>query len=389
MSSLPPLTQHLDTLYTMACTLVGSDAASDLVHETYQQATQVPVRHRPEDRKAWLVELMLSLYNDPDTAYDEHGIRSAAAESLVLDALPAAWAVSSVRDRTLLTTRVALSIPQPVVAELLDIAPDEVEPAVRNARASLRATLRDVLVGPTRMLIDVAFPDEALDESLRTFLANTYGSVPASLRARTVETLRRARTPSEETRTVRQSRRRSQWLKTGGVIAGLLVLVALAWGIRAWWTAPDPPSEMDLLDFSAQHGDVLQPVLESEDPDSLAAFWEAETGHTIHIPRIDRADLIGLAALPLEPTPVPVILFYDTDAQAPLRVFGYSYTQLDQLDDDAALPRAIRQTLDSEDTFVEESADGRPLLLWRVRDRVYVAVFAQATRDTHPDRVTP
>jgi len=392
-SNAPSLLKHLDAVYTLACTLVGTDQAGTLTQRVFQRAAEVPARDRPDNRTLWLMECTLKAYNDHNAS--EHGepdLRAHAAQALVHDTLPAAWAACSPRDRTLLTARLGLDLSPEALASLVDLSAEKVETAVRSARASLRASLRDMLVGPQRMLVDTAFPDAKLDDSIRTFLRNAYGTPPAAVRRQVAETMQAERTPSAQARTQRTARRRRQWLKVGSVIAGLLVLVALAWSLRTLWPASSAETEReptDLLAFSVRHATAAEPLLDTSDPDSVQAFWAREQGAPIAVPRIARADMQGLAALPMESAPVPVLRYRDTDAQAPLYVFAYSYAQLDQLEPNASLPRAIRQTLDSEDTFVEQTVGERAVLLWRVRDRIYLAVFAPGARDTRPQRIEP
>ncbi|MES3630241.1 MAG: hypothetical protein PPP56_08750 [Longimonas sp.] len=391
--STPPLTQHVDVVYTLMAALVGSHQAPALTYQVFERAADVPPRKRPDDRLLWLLELALQVYTEhmAEDGTDGYDMRREAAETIVQKTLPSAWAACSPHTRTLLTARFVLDLSPAAVGQLIEQPADEVEQAIAAARASLRATLRDMMSGGQRMLVDTAFPDEELNASLRTFLNKTHGTPPAELRSQVARALKAERTASAQTRSQRTERRRSQWLKTSAVIAGLLALVVLAWGVRSVWTASadaddDQPS---LIEFSVQHADVLTSIIQSDNADSLQAVWEAETGSTLRVPRIERAQLTGLAALPLNPEPVPVLQYRDIDAQASIRVFAYSYAQLDQLEEQAVLPRPIRQTLDSEDTFVEQSVQGRPILVWRVRDRVYLAVFASAARDARPERVEP
>ena len=387
------LLQHLDAVYTLACTLVGTDQAGALTKRVFQRAAAVPMRERPDNRTLWLMECTLKAYSDHNAS--EHGepnLRAHAAQQLVHDTLPAAWAACSPRDRTLLTARLGLDLSPAALASLVDLSADDVETAVRSARSSLRASLRDMLVGPERMLVDTAFPDSELDDSIRTFLRESYGSPPATVRRQVTKTIQAERTPSAQTRTTRSARRQHQWLKTGGVIAGLLLLAVLAWGLRALWSSTSAETEPDpanLITFSVRHVDAAQPLLETADPDSAQAFWMREQDASLAVPRIARAALQSLASLPLNGRPVPVLRYRDIDARAPLYVFAYSYAQLDQLEPNAALPRSIRQTLDSEDTFVEQSVGDRAVLLWRVRDRIYLAAFAPGARDARPQRIEP
>ncbi|MFO8232571.1 MAG: hypothetical protein R6U20_07880 [Longimonas sp.] len=391
-SDAPSILQHLNAVYTLACTLVGPDQARTLTTRVFQRAATVPPRDRPANRTLWLMECTLKAYSDHNASeHAEPDLRAHAAQALVQDTLPAAWAACSPRDRTLLAARLGLDLSSEALASLVDLSAEDLETAVRSARSSLRASLRDMLVGPQRMLVDTAFPDAQLDDSIRTFLRESYGTPPSALRKQVAQTVQTERTPSAQTRTQRTARRRRQWLKTGGVIAGLLLLLVLAWSVRTLWPSPsEPESETtDLLTFSVQHVGAEQTLLDTASPDSVQAFWTREQEASLSVPRIDRADLEGLAALPIDADPIPVLRYRDVDARAPLYVFVYSYAQLDRLEPNAKLPRAIRQTLDSEDTFVEQSVGERSVLLWRVRDHVYVAVFAPAARDTRPQRIEP
>lgn len=393
---MPPsdaLLSHLDAVYTLACTLVGPEQAEALTQRVFQRAASVPPRERPDNRTLWMMECTLAAYGDHRAGeHDAPDVRASAAEALVRDTMPAAWAACSPRDRTLLTAHLHLDLSSAALASLVDLSAEELETAMHAARASLRATLRDMLVGPQRMLVDTAFPDERLDDSIRDYLKTAYGTAPTALRSRVANTLQAERTPSAQTREQRSSRRRAQWLTTGAVIAGLLALVALAWSVRTLWSDATRPSNeaTDLIAFSVRHADMAQPLLEPASPDSAQAVWRRTQGGSLSVPAIAQAELERLAVFPLDSGgPVPVLHYRAVEAEGPIFVMAYSYAQLDQMGPRITLSRSLRQTLEAEDTFVEQSVDERPVLLWRVRSRIYLAVFPSEARNTRPQRITP
>ncbi|WP_098060574.1 RNA polymerase sigma factor [Longimonas halophila] len=393
-SDSPSLLQHLNAVYTLACTLVGPEQAQALTQQVFQHAAAVPPRERPENRTLWMLECTLRAYSKHKPAHaDTPDLRTAAAQTLVRDTLPAAWAACSPRDRTLLTAHLYLDLSAATLASLVDLSAEDIETAVQTARATLRATLRDMLVGPQRMLVDTAFPDSRLDDSIRDYLESDHGAAPRSLRAAVTRTIQAERTPSSQTREQRSSRRRSQWLKTGGVMAGLLALFVVAWGLHTLWvgsdTAPSSTST-SLVAFSARHADMAQPLLDPATPDSAQSAWQQTQGTSLIVPAVAQAELRRLDVLALdENRPVPVLRYEIVDAETPLYVLAYSYAQLDALAPRVTLSRALRQTLEAEDTFVEQSVDGRAVLLWRVRSRIYVAVFPADARNVRPQRITP
>ena len=395
MPNSDSLLSHLNAVYTLACTLVGPEQAEALTQRVFQRAASVPPRERPDNRPLWMMECTLAAYGDHRSGeHDTPDVRASAAAALVRDTMPAAWAACSPRDRTLLTAHLHLDLSPAELASLVDLSAEELETAVHAARASLRATLRDMLVGPQRMLVDTAFPDSQLDDSVREYLDAAYGTAPAALRTRVTRVLQSERTPSAQTREQRSSRRRNQWLTTGAVIVGLLALVALAWSVRALWSdatrSASAPEGTDLVAFSVGHADMAQPLLESASPDSIQAAWQQTRDGTLAVPAIAQAELRRLSVLPLDGGgPVPVLQYRAADAEAPVVVMAYSYAQLDRLAPRIMLSRTIRQTLEAEDTFVEQSSGGQSVLIWRVRSRIYLAVFPPEARNTRPQRITP
>ncbi len=393
-SDSPSLLQHLDAVYTLACTLVGPEQAETLTQQVFQHTAAVPPRERPENRTLWMLECTLRAYSKHKPAHaDTPDLRTAAAQTLVRDTLPAAWALCSPRDRTLLTAHLYLDLSTKTLASLVDLSAEDIDTAVQTARATLRATLRDMLVGPQRMLVDTAFPDAHLDDSICAYLESDHGTAPHALRAAVTRTIQAERTPSAQTRKQRASRRRSQWLKTGGVIAGLLALFVMAWGLHMVWSGSNTassPEPTSLITFSARHADMAQPLLDPATPDSAQSIWQQTQGTSLVVPAIAQAELRRLDVLVLdENRPVPVLRYEVVDAETPLYVLAYSYAQLDALAPRVTLSRALRQTLEAEDTFVEQSVDARAVLLWRVRSRIYVAVFPADARNVRPQRITP
>lgn len=387
------LLAHLNPVYTLACTLVGTAQAGALTKQVFQHAAGVPPRDRPDNRTLWMLECTLRAYSryQPDDAATPD-LRTEAAKTLVQDTLPAAWAACSPRDRTLLTAHLHLDLSAEALASLVDLSAEKIETAVQTARATLRATLRDMLVGPQRMLIDTAFPDTELDDSIRTYLRSSYGTAPPALRSAVTKAVQAERTPSAQAREQRTSRRRSQWLKTGAVMTGLLAVLAFAWTLRAWWTQPAPAADdasTSLVAFSARHAEMARPLLDPATPDSAQAAWQQAHRTALVVPEVAQATLRSLGALPLNGSAVPVLRYETLGTNAPIHVLGYSYAQIDALAPRVTLSRMMRQTLDAEDTFVEQSAGGRPVLLWRVRARIYVAVFPEGTRNARPERITP
>lgn len=107
------LLEHLETLYPLACILVGSEEAPHLLRRTAEDAVEAPPTDRPADVKAWLRRLLQAARDDRSRSETDLGSRAAderettdawrrdAAEQILEAALPIALARCTPQERFL------------------------------------------------------------------------------------------------------------------------------------------------------------------------------------------------------------------------------------------------------------------------------------------------
>jgi hypothetical protein len=399
-----PLTQHIDTLYPVARVLVGEDDASRLMTETFRRAAQTANEERPDDRDAWLVDIMLEvragkIADSPatdapavsedsaaSTPLDEtRGFRREVARSVAVRALPVALAACSEQERALLTLHASGPDSPDVLHPIARTIADDLETAIDEAYGELRAALRDVLSGPERMLIDTALPDASMEEVLAAYVNNTYHPAPARLRSDVAATVERERARRRgedaepvQTPTPEEDRLSVHLRRTGLALLILTVIGGAAYAAAVWLTpapsATEPPAPASLVDFSADRVAGVEPLVRTSDADSVVAVLQNRFDRRVEVPLIDRSRILGVGALSVDTMFVPTILYADSTREATLTTYVYSYALIDRIGKIATLDDDLARGLDTADSvLIRRSGDAR-LALWRHSDDVFVTV---------------
>jgi DNA-directed RNA polymerase specialized sigma24 family protein len=415
------LVRHVEALYALARVLAGADRASTLIRTVYEHAAQVPPSQRPSDERTWLFRLMTEAYDGDlqpagaevhpgsDTSFTDDPFRREVAAETAERRLPVAFAACSIHERFILAIDVLGNPSDEVLAAALDTSPANARSIRDQARASLRASLRDVLRGPERMLVDVALPDEVLQDHMHDLLVDRFQPAPTSLQSTAVEILERAR---EEWRDEPASGSgwvpntipvRALWSRIlnaipdgpslRGLFGGLafLVVVTASIGGAAYFfsaSSPAPPSSRSIVDLSVQRFPEVEVARQTETPRRAAAYIQASWGRRLSVPGIEGASLQGVGRLSLSTGPdVPVLFYTDAKTEAQIVAFAFNYALMDELGNRATLARNYRSQLAGNDSPITEQRSGRGVVLWRQRDDIFVIVAPDLQADTLRSRL--
>lgn len=420
------LPHHLETLYALARVLAGSDDADALVQTVYTQAAKVPPDQRPSDIRGWLFRLMLEtkegdlpssgaqVHPGTDTSFTDDPFRREVAEQTANRMLPVAFAACSIHERFILSIDVLGDPSDEVLAAALDTSVANARSVRDQARSALRASLRDVLTGPERMLVDVALPDEALRRHLRELLLDRFHPPPTSLRASITERLERARTArsgsageSEQAdenavlspafplpeRVVEALDWIQDRISLRGLIGGLAFLLVVSAGIgggRYFLDSSSPPKSSpppSIVDVSAQRAGEVPLALNTENPTEAAAFIRQTWGRRVSVPTLDGASLQGVGRLSLSPDVEVPALLYNTPAGSTVVALVFNYALVDRLGTRAQLPREVRSRLAANDSLLTKQRKDQAVVLWRQRDDILVLVAPNTDADKLRSRI--
>jgi len=407
-SSSSSLARHLEALYSLACVLAGPERADALVERAYQRAVDVPPSQRPSDERAWLFRLLAKARNDAPTAdsADEAGASDASPEGTFRHTvavetarrhLPIALAACSTRQRFVLTLDV-LGADAQTLAAALDLGDEEARSARDQARSALRASLRDVLNGPERMLVDVALPDEALRRLLRDLLEDEFLPLPSSLEHRVQQRLQAAEPePSTSDEADADAPAEGLWpalrrpLNSRISILVGLALVFLAGGLAglAYFDTPSPPaSSRSIVAFAAEPAPDVSSAHDTGAPDEAAAFIQQTWNRRVSVPVLDGASLQGVGRRPLVGSAeVPALLYRDDDSDTRIVAYVFNYALLDRIGDRIRLGSSLRDELAANDTPLTRRREKQALVLWRQRDDIFVLVAPNVSPDTLRSRI--
>ena len=402
------LERHLDSLYSLACVLAGPERADALVEHAYQRAADVPPSQRPSDERAWLFRLLVKARNAPPTA-DSDGetgdadsspegtFRHTVAVETARRHLPVALAACSARQRFVLTLDV-LDTDADTLAAALDLEREDARSARDQARSALRASLRDVLNGPERMLVDVALPDDTLRRLLRDLLEDQFLPLPSALQHRVHQRLeaaaseRSARTEDEADAPTGGlwSALRQHLNSRTSILVGL-VLVFIVGGLAglAYFDTPSPsaPSQ-SIVAFSTQQAADLSSDRDTESPDEAAAFIQQTWDRRVSVPSIEGASLQGVGRRPLAGTAeVPALLYRDEERDTQIVAYVFNYALLDQVGDRIRLGSSLRDELAANEAPLTRQRAKQALVLWRQRDDIFVLVAPNVSPDTLRSRI--
>lgn len=404
------LAQHVQALYPLARVLVGSDEAPPLIRQVYEHAAAVPPADRPTDERAWLFQLMLDAQDgslesagaevtpNAATSFTDDPFRRDVAETMAKEKLPVAFAACSVHERFILAIDALANPSDEVLAVALDTSTTNARSIRDRARSSLRASLRDVLNGPERMLVDVALPDDALRTQLRHLLADRFHPVPPPLRSDVAEILEDADSAHSDA----SSSPIPAWLpdQIGNLlpspaalrrlVGAALVSLALASGIVGavyLFTSSSPPASTNLIELSVQRAPSLDIAHPAQRPDAAAEYIRRVWNRQLSIPSITDATLQGIGEASWADQSVPVLFYTDTRTDRRMAVYAFNYALLDQMDSLAVLTHEARTELASAQTPLVRRQSGRGVAVWRQRDDIYVLVAPGLTESTLRSRL--
>jgi len=416
------LIHHLEALHALARVLTGPEEAATLIQTIYEQAAQVPPQQRPSDERAWLFRLMVQARDgalrpgeteesSPDRSFTDDSFRREVAEETAERRLPVTFAACSLHERFILAVDVLGAPSDNILAAALDTSPDEARSVRDEARSALRASLRDLLRGPERMLVDVALPDDVLREQLRDLLLGRFHPAPPSLQSHVVDTLKRAQEQREEERASTESTfgagveairsfmnravdtvRRDGSLRS--VIGGLAVLLVLGAGTAGAFylfsSASAPSASNSIVDLSADRADRVELSLETDTPSRASAYARHSFDRRVAVPEIDAASLQGAGRLPLRSgTDVPAFLYTDDETGSQIVALAFNYALVDRLGNQATLAPNRRTKLTANETLLSEQRGDRAILLWRQRDDILVVVAPGLRADALRTRIRP
>lgn len=409
------LAAHVEVLYALARVLAGSDGARSLVQSVYQHAAEVPPEQRPSDERAWLFRLMVDVREGDlhsagaevhpagDTSFTNDPFRREVAEQTAERMLPTAFAACSLHERFILAIDVLGNPSDEVLAAALDTTTANAGSVRDQARSSLRASLRDVLKGPERMLVDVALPETALRDQLRDLLMARFHPAPDDLHSTVTEVLERAQAErlAQDSDPAASSRSLLpwgldvlwNWASVRGVLSGLGFLLIVTAGIGGAnylisSSSPPPAPAASIVDISVQRADGVQPALDTPDPERAAAFIRRTWNRRVSVPTIQNASLNGVGRLSMEMnTEVPVLRYRDDDSGASILAFAFNYALMDSLGERATLDRQRRAKLASNQHVLTAQRSDRAVLLWRQRDDIFVIVAPNTDADSLRARI--
>lgn len=407
-SDSSPLLEHLETLYPLACILVGPEEAPHLLRRIAEDARETPTADHPADVKEWLHLLLQTARNNQAlsatdfraNAVDEGETadvwRRDAAEQIIEAALPIVLARCTPQQRFLLALdgmdMVSVSSQKGALGDAVDTTRSEV-------RETLWTTLEDILSDTEYELVDKTVSEEALQKAIDDLLATRYPTVPRSLRSQLQETLHTPRgsetktSPPEASASVleRLPPRPKPRTLLFALLIGALVLVGglgLSYYIESSPAASSSPSR-SLVAFSAEQASSITVTQETNSRPEAAAVVDSAWNRRVTVPAIEGAELEGVGQLRTTGgTEIPVVLHADGTTR--LTTFIYNYALLRRIGSEATLSPEIRGALTNAHQLVD--ADGKTserALLWRDRDDIFVTVAPALPTDSLRARLRP
>lgn len=414
------LTSHVEALYVLARVLAGTDEATALVRTVYEHAAEVPPQQRPSDERAWLFRLMVKaqegtlhpagaeVHPKGETSFTDDPFRREVANQTAARKLPAAFAACSIHERFILAIDALGNPPDNVLGAALDTTVTNARSVRDQARSALRASLRDVLKGPERMLVDVALPDAAVREHLRDLLLDRFHPTPDHLHPTVTDVLEQARaeranasTPDDSSPSILSPVRSvfqqvfatiRDWGSLRGLLGGLVFLVVVTAGVgganHLFSSSPNSSSPPGLIELSVQRADDVSESLQTTEPVEAAAYVRRTWDRRVSVPSVADASLTGVGRLSLSMgVDVPVFLYTDETDGTEIVAFVYNYALLDQIGSRAPLDRERRTDLAANDALLTEQAGDQAVVLWRQRDDVLLVIAPHANVDSLRSRI--
>ena len=425
-TSRTALLKHLDRVFEMARVLAPTEKrASKLVEATYRRAAQSSA---PDDQsvRAWLLRLLLQTYaarrSDAATTSSVSTMRRPAdllqdfrfqtAEDALQRTVPVAFALRSPREQLVITLCDIVALDPMEAATVLDTNPRDLHDEAAAARESLWDAVQNELTAGERTLVDEELPDGALQEAVRRVVAPHLGPVPPTLRPSVSAIMDQdpgaVQTTSPEDdfdaiddpvppqntdsphRTRNSSPHLSERLQKGGI--ALLIILALslaAYGVTTYLLPRPAPSTVNLIQLSADRASGVEPMLETTNAVEAELFVTEQLGRNIAVPRIDSSVLRGVSIVEMnDAIRIPAFVFTDQATNRRITAYAYTYAVIDQLGDRVQLAQDVRETLQNEQRITLHTTDTGNVLIWRVRDDIYMAVTEGNPRSVR-SRIAP
>lgn len=408
--SAPALAQHISDLYPLARVLVGSDEADALLRRVYERAATVPPQQRPSDEREWLFRLTLEaregglpstgaeLQSATETSFTDDPFRREVAEHTAQRMLPVAFAACSLHERIILAIDVLATPSDEALAAVLDTTPANARSVRDRARSALRASLRDILTGPERMLVDVALSDDTLHTHLRDLLTERFQPPPGSLRSTVVDILERAQEErdseppaSPSLSLLKRGRTLLKSLFSVKGVAGIvfvLFLLAAAIGGESYFSTSPSPSPRSILGLSVENAADIRPTYSTQAPAEATAYIRRTWNRHVSPPSLEGTTLQGVGRLEVDDDgEVPVLLYTDDQDGRQIAAFAFNYALLDRLGDRATLERQLRTKLAANESLLPRQRSNQAIVLWRQRDDIFILVAPKTNPDTLRSRI--
>lgn len=409
-SPSPSLARHLRALYPLARVLAGADEADVLIRRVYERAASIPPQERPSNEQGWLFRLMIEAREAPsesaeaetavegETSFTDDPFRREVADHTAKRMLPVAFAACSRHERSILAIDVLTDDSDEVLASTLDTSVSDAQAVRDRARSALRASLRDVLSGPERMLVDVALPDDALRSHLRSLLTDRFQPAPATVRSTVTELLERAGPHGSEATedgpsrswggAAREALSQTVSPKRLGGLLLIALLVAGGLGGASYFFSSADPVPRSVIEQSVQQASSLQAIHSTNTPADAATYIRDTWNRRVSVPSIEDASLDGVAHVPFgTDAEVPALLYTDEDSGDQIVTYIYNYALLDRLGDQATLPPPLRSKLAANESLLSQQHEDRAVVLWRQRDDIFLVIAPNADEEALRARI--
>ncbi len=402
------LVAHLEHVYTLAQVITPDvQQAIARVEETYARAfRQLPLGHDEASDRAWLFRLLLEAHDAwqqhhgieqpasaeeveealADTQKTELGLRDVRhrlAEELIDRLLPAVFATLPNSSRLLLVLCEVEEMSCAEAGAVLDLHPEIALAQLVEVRRKVVRSLYASLRPPERALLE----DMDVHAWFKGGLSRTLDHMLTPLPTTLVEQLgASAGTDASEASVVRKDLahpaerkpskpRRRQHTMRRLALACITIMVASFAGLFGSRIIPEHVPEVDLVMLTISNADEVEPRYDTSAPEQAERWLASSLGASLTVPEIEDAPLAGVAVQEVaDGVEVPVLLFDDTRHDAEVKVFVYSYAQLDEHASRIQLTRDVLEQIAQQDGYNLFDLGQLQVLIWRHTNEIYMAV---------------
>ena len=409
----PPLSDsssplaHLNTLYLLACMLVGPEAAPALLQRVIEENADKPPSERPQDETEWVAALLRAHESESvvdtsespaDAERSTDSLRQEAARNAVHDVLPTALAACPPEERFLLALDLLETTGQSPAPSVPASMASSRQPS--DAWTTLRTHLMALLSEPASSLVKDALSEDALREATEELMAERYTSVPPPLRAR-LQTLMETTHSSTESNPESEDEEPEEAASLldrlpprptpRGLLFTLLIgALVLGGGIAVSYmlssSRAPTASAPSLAAFSVEQSGAVTMAFQTASRTEAEAYVDSVWNRTVTVPTIKGTSLRGVGRVRTERVEIPAFLY--GDEKTPITTFAYNYALVQQLENKASLSANVRTALAQSNALVTDPEVADRALLWRHRDDIYVTV-SPLPADSLRDRLNP